>query len=124
MSYFTDEVTDTNPYGYEIYKLPDGSELMFSREDRVLFHRTTATSMPLTIDPESVFDDVLGSLRQAQNEIEQVVEDNKRLRDVLAWYADTSLYVTGDYEGGVFFSHAERDNGKKARSELKGYATL
>lgn len=78
MSYFTDKVSETNPYGYEVYPCADGSEVMFSRDDRVLFHRVTPTSMPLTTDPDSVLDEVLVSLQQAQREIDRLNRLNQK----------------------------------------------
>jgi hypothetical protein len=59
---------DPDAYQEEVYPMLDGSEIIRSQGDRVLFHRMHKGQIPITIDPESVIDDVLNALEFARLE--------------------------------------------------------
>lgn len=65
------------------------------------------------------------ALKQAQDErfeYEKLAAENQseisRLSRELEWYGNEVNWSQGDYEGGVFFSYAERDAGQRAREAL------
>lgn len=64
--------TDNN--GYKIYPLLDGSELLYAAEDKVLYHRLSPEGMPLTVDPNSVFEDLLRVIESKTN-LEQGLQE-------------------------------------------------
>ncbi|MGG1639887.1 hypothetical protein ACIFQM_01055 [Paenibacillus sp. NRS-1782] len=63
------EVIKRDQNGYKIYPLPDGSEVLWAEEDRVLFRRSNPESMPLTIYPDGVFEDLFALVDSLQQQM-------------------------------------------------------
>lgn len=84
------EVIKRDQYGYKIYPLPDGSEVLWAEEDRVLFHRSSPESMPLTIDPDGVFEDLLALVDSLKHRI-KVRESQLSYRKRMATIRDEKL---------------------------------
>ncbi|QOS77935.1 hypothetical protein JNUCC31_25035 [Paenibacillus sp. JNUCC31] len=71
------------PKGYDIYRLLDGTEVLRSPEDRVLFHRTSNTRMPLTVDADVIIDEVLDTLDETNRQIEVLSDSLNRIEELL-----------------------------------------
>jgi chromosome segregation ATPase len=84
------EVIKRDQNGYKIYPLPDGSEVLWAEEDRVLFHRSSPESMPLTTDPDGVFEDLLALVDSLKHRI-KVRESQLSYRKRMATIRDEKL---------------------------------
>lgn len=62
--------------------LHDGTEVVFNTGDRVLFLAARPGGMPLTTDPESLYDDLVLTLEQRDATIESLRRNNQ------AWQTD------------------------------------
>lgn len=71
------------PKGYDIYRLLDGTEVLRSPEDRVLFQRTSSEAMPITVDADTVIDDVLDTLKEANSKIDLLSDSLNRIEELL-----------------------------------------
>jgi predicted RNA methylase len=71
------------PKGYDIYRLLDGTEVLRSPEDRVLFHRTSNVGMPLTVDADVIIDEVLDTLDETNRQIEVLSDSLNRIEELL-----------------------------------------
>lgn len=71
------------PNGYDIYRLLDGTEVLRSPEDRVLFHRTSREAMPITVDADTVIDDVLDTLHETNQQIDVLSDTLNRIEELL-----------------------------------------
>ncbi|SEB28041.1 hypothetical protein [Paenibacillus sp. 276b] len=107
--------------GYKVFDLPDGGQLLWSEEDRVLFSRPADYCTPLTMDSDDEFDELLkaaefaiyernqaiqelrdykakrgeniGEMLDARAEADQLLKELEEARNVIGWYADASNYV-------------------------------
>lgn len=82
--------TDEN--GYKIYPLLDGSEVLWAEEERVLFHRTSPEAIPLTIDADSVLDDLLEVIEKQDRELIEA----RRVASVIGDYLRELSYATSN----------------------------
>lgn len=71
------------PKGYDIYRLLDGTEVLRSPEDRVLFQRTSSDAMPITVDADTVIDDVLDTLHETNRQIDVLSDSLNRIEELL-----------------------------------------
>ncbi|MGP0580254.1 hypothetical protein ACTP13_25095 [Paenibacillus peoriae] len=101
------EVIKRDQYGYKIYPLLDGSEVLWAEEERVLFHRASPESMPLTTDADGVFEDLLALVDSLQQQVTQyhtlISESNAEFNNLLS-----NLKATA----------AKRDKFRKALEEI------
>ncbi|WP_238649744.1 hypothetical protein [Paenibacillus piscarius] len=73
-----------------VFPLLDGTEVILSPGDRVLFHRTNSGSIPLTIDADSIIDDVLmsyGAVRLRMEALEHQLEEGQQRIGKLELYS-------------------------------------
>ncbi|KUP24905.1 hypothetical protein [Paenibacillus sp. DMB5] len=87
----------------DVFPLLDGTELILSPGDRVLFQRSCPGSIPLTIDADSILDDVLQAYKSTLLQLGQV----SRERD--EWY-NSYLQAVTDTDGSsdIINMQAER----------------
>ncbi|MGF6356144.1 hypothetical protein ABIE27_004059 [Paenibacillus sp. 4624] len=71
------------PKGYDVFRLVDGTEVLRSPEDRVLFQRISSEGMPLTVDAETIIDDVLDTLKETNSQIELLSDSLNRIEQLL-----------------------------------------
>ncbi|WP_336078546.1 hypothetical protein [Paenibacillus sp. 203] len=117
------EVIKRDQYGYKIYPLLDGSEVLWAEEERVLFHRASPESMPLTTDADGVFEDLLALVDSLQQQLAERDRTIAKLHEVLTFYWKPEKYLADEfYEDGHPKSCViTRDRGKKAEEVLKPY---
>ncbi|MCW3793825.1 hypothetical protein OM416_19725 [Paenibacillus sp. LS1] len=66
--------------GYKVFELPNGEQLLWAEEDRVMFVRLSENGTPLTIDPDNEFEDMLVALEYASIERDRLHDENQSLR--------------------------------------------
>ncbi|MGN7760476.1 hypothetical protein [Paenibacillus sp. 22594] len=97
----------------DVYPLLDGTEVLLSPGDRVLFHRTSRESIPLTIDADSIIDDVLMAYGAAL----QIISQQREALEFYASEENNNWWIGGLDE--VIPSEVMKDAGAKARTILK-----
>ncbi|MDN4069960.1 hypothetical protein QYF50_18825 [Paenibacillus vini] len=63
--------------------LYDGSEVIMNTEERVIFHAPRQGAIPLSVDADTVFDDVLITLEQANQQLTEKDATINALREAL-----------------------------------------
>ncbi|KGE18447.1 hypothetical protein [Paenibacillus wynnii] len=61
--------------------LLDGSEVIMNTGDKVLFQASRPGAIPLSVDADTIIDDVLAALKEAQQDVEEWQEEAKQWRD-------------------------------------------
>ncbi|MEK4196173.1 hypothetical protein NYE59_24050 [Paenibacillus sp. FSL L8-0323] len=125
--------------------LLDGSEVIMNTGDRVLFQASSPWAIPLSVDTDTIIDDVLAALEESQQEYELIKFDRdalvklvanhqsavddacrelaeaqqtvSRQREVLEFYADQEHWELPSFGRGQ--SKVTSDRGSKARELLK-----
>lgn len=69
--------------GYKVFDLPNGGQLLWAEEDRVLFSRPGETGIALTTDPDTEFDGMIEALEQAVVERDQLRKDLEEAKQAL-----------------------------------------
>ncbi|KOS02987.1 hypothetical protein AM598_09220 [Paenibacillus polymyxa] len=99
------EVIKRDQYGYKIYPLLDGSEVLFAEEDKVLFHRDSPEDTAFITDPETVYEDLLGLIDSLQQQVYDQVQEIHMLNVANNIQKDTAV----DWDKLVDRVTAERD---------------
>lgn len=96
--------------GYKIFDLPDGGQLLWAEEDRVLFSRPAEFCTPLTMDPDDEFDELLRAAEFA------IIERNKAIQELRDYKAKR-----GENLGEMLDARAEADRLRKELEEEHAY---
>lgn len=84
--------------------LHDGTEVVYNTDDRVLFLAARPGGMPLTTDPESLYDDLVLTLEQ---------------RDATIKRLETALFTHQSYDKAVCELQEENERLRKALEEAR-----
>lgn len=81
----------------EEYPLLDGGTVILAPGDRVLFLRSRPGAMPLTIDPDSVMDDVLQAYKATMLQLGQVSRERDEARNAIAQHIEAFDKIADEF---------------------------